>query len=63
MIDALFSYRGIGIFDDTHFKDTTRMNIAMHELLPASARAKRVLDMLEYGASRMKAIGARRVDD
>jgi hypothetical protein len=39
------------------------MNIAMHELLPASARAKRVLDMLEYGASRMKAIGARRVDD
>ena len=39
------------------------MNIAMHELLPASARAKRVLDMLEYGASRMNAIGAKRVDD
>jgi len=26
------------------------MNISMHELAPASAKAKRVLDMLEYGA-------------
>jgi len=27
------------------------MNLSMHKLVPASARAKRVLDMLEYGVS------------
>lgn len=41
----------VGIFDESHFKECKNLNLSMHKLVPASARAKRVLDMLEHGVS------------